>query len=83
MEGPPSLLVDKTSARNGRDWEHDQNFVIGLPKDHSRLVKFSERDETYTRVRHYLGKLVSEAVPVIQLRSVPIEHNHRERKSKS
>ena len=83
MKGSPSLLVDKYSASNGRQWEQDQNFVIGLPKDHSNLVKFSERDESYSRVRHYLQKLVSKAVSVIQSRFVPTEHNHKHEKGKS
>ncbi len=76
------MLVDRASAVNGRHWEQDRNFVIGLPKDHSNLVKFCERDNCYDRVRQYLERLTSKAEAVIQSRTVPTEYNHRYKKSK-
>ena len=77
MKGRPTLLVDKASATSGRKWEQDRNFVIGLPKTHSNLVKFSERDNCYDRVCQYLKRLIDSADAVIQPRMVPREYNHR------
>lgn len=82
MKGARAMLVDKTSAISGRHWEQDQNYVIGLPKDHSNLVKFYERDNCYDRVRQYLERFTSEADAAIQSRLVPTEYNERYNKSK-
>ena len=77
MEGPKEYLVDRASAINGRPWEHDLNFVIGLKKDHSKLVKFSERDVCYDEVCQFVVDLTSEAVKAIQLRTVPTKHEQK------
>ena len=82
MRGPPALLVDEISATNGRGWERGRNFVIGLAKNHSNLVKFSERDDCYDRVRQYLKKLISNAEALIESRLIPTEYNQRHDKSK-
>lgn len=82
MKGARAMLVDRASAINGRHWEQDRNYVIGLPKDHSNLVKFYERDNCYDRVRQYLERLTSEAEAAIQLRTVPMEYNERYNRSK-
>lgn len=82
MKGARATLVDKASAINGRHWEQDPNYVIGLPKDHSNLVKFCERDSCYDRVRQYLESFTSKAEAVIQSRTVPTEYNERYYKSK-
>ena len=82
MNGFRALLVDKASASNGRHWEQDRNFVIGLPKDHSNLVKFSERDACYDRFCQYLERLVNKAGAVIQSRSIPTDYSQRYDRSK-
>jgi hypothetical protein len=82
MKGARAMLVDRASAINGRHWEQDRNYVIGLPKDHSNLVKFYERDNCYDRVRQYLERFTSEAEAAIQSRTVPTEYSGRYNKSK-
>ena len=78
-----TMLVDKASAISGRSWEQDRQFVMGLPKDHSNLVKFSERDDCYDRVCQYLKRLTKNADTIVQSRIVPTEYNRRHNDSES
>ena len=61
MDGPSSLLVDKSSATDGYWYEGTPN-IYPLDKDHSHLVKFKEHDEVYPAVLNVLMRLVSAAL---------------------
>lgn len=61
MDGPTQLLVDADSATDGRYWKN-QGDIYPLNKNHSNLVKFTERDEYYPMVLPILKNLVSTAL---------------------
>ena len=77
MEGPKACLVDRTCATHGRPWEHNLNFVIGLKKDPSKLVKFSVRDICYDEHCQIVAEFTSEASKVIQSRIAPAKDEQK------
>jgi hypothetical protein len=52
MNGPPAVLVDRHSATHGREWESDGQFIQPVNRNHSELVKFSNRDDEYQTVTY-------------------------------
>lgn len=51
MIGPPEMLVQQDSAKCGREWESEGEFVHALDRNHSELVKFrSLHDCDYIKV---------------------------------
>lgn len=68
MSGPPSVLVDASSATHCRPGE-DQVFDIHpINRNHSELVKFSRKDVDYGVVLGVLQEFAQDAYPVIQAR---------------
>jgi hypothetical protein len=65
MTGPPSILVDSSSARHGRPWENEAHHCLALKRSHSELVKFSSHDGDYQRVLTELRRMASTAVLAI------------------
>jgi hypothetical protein len=65
MTGPPSILVDSSSARHGRPWENEAHHCLALKRSHSELVKFSSNDEDYERVLAVLKRMMKAAVLAI------------------
>jgi hypothetical protein len=65
MTGPPTVLVDMSSATHGRPWEGDAQHILALNRSHSELIKFSYHDHDYPRVLEILRKLVAGAIMAI------------------
>ena len=54
------------SARLGRPWEIDEEFIIGMSGTHSTLVKLPEHDnDDYDNVHEVLAKFAAVAAEVI------------------
>jgi protein SERAC1 len=66
MSGPPAVLVDRHSATHGREWESDGQFIQPVNRNHSELVKFSNRDDEYQTVLRYLSTFRKNACSVIR-----------------
>jgi protein SERAC1 len=66
MNGPPAVLVDRHSATHGREWESDGQFIQPVNRNHSELVKFSNRDDEYQTVLRYLSTFRKNACSVIR-----------------
>jgi protein SERAC1 len=66
MNGPPAVLVDRHSATHGREWESDGQFIQPVNRNHSELVKFSNRDDEYQTVLRYLSTFTKNACSVIR-----------------
>jgi hypothetical protein len=65
MSGPPAVLVDRYSATHGREWESDGQFIQPVNRNHSELMKFSNRDDEYQTVLRYLSTFTKNACSVI------------------
>jgi hypothetical protein len=66
MSGPPAVLVDRHSATHGREWESDGQFIQPVNRNHSELVKFSNREDEYQTVLRYLSTFRKNACSVIR-----------------
>jgi hypothetical protein len=71
MSGPTAILVDRDSARNGREWEQAIND-IPVNRNHSELVKFHRHEEDYEWISSRLRPFVIRASEVIAQR-FPLE----------
>jgi hypothetical protein len=74
MTGPPTILVDVSSATHGRPWEIEPHHIQPINRTHSTLVKFSYHDDDYERVLGTLRRLKSaagKAIPRRATRLVP------------
>jgi hypothetical protein len=69
MTGPPTILVDVSSATHGRPWEIEPHHIQPINRTHSTLVKFSCHDDDYERVLGTLRRLTSAAVKAIPRRA--------------
>ena len=68
MTGPLQVLVDPSSAIQGRHWEDKDPFIVPINRIHSELVKFSKHDHDYQLVLVCLRGFLKEAREVIQRR---------------
>jgi hypothetical protein len=68
MDGEPAILVGSASATHGRSWENQAHHIQAINRSHSELVKFSNHDAIYFRVRDQLRDFSEAAVDVIQAR---------------
>lgn len=66
MTGPRSILVNSSSATNGRNWETEEHHVYGLNRTHWDLVKFSNHDADYDRVLVILKTMATAAISTIR-----------------
>ncbi|MCJ1306899.1 hypothetical protein MMC25_000543 [Agyrium rufum] len=67
LTGPPTLLVDPTSATYGRPQEIEGDSIISINADHSNMIKFSENDhDDYWKVVGVLRDLIKHADIVIK-----------------
>ncbi|RYP57748.1 hypothetical protein DL769_009308 [Monosporascus sp. CRB-8-3] len=62
MNGPPTVLVSKTSATHCRSWEDGPEHICAVPRTHSEMVKFGPNDPDYENVRERLRGLTHRAV---------------------
>ncbi|KAK8226901.1 hypothetical protein HDK77DRAFT_487248 [Phyllosticta capitalensis] len=60
MTGPPTVLVERTSATHGRPWETgDNSFVIPVDRSHSDMAKFkSASDDLYGDIVSWLEDIL-------------------------
>ncbi|KAK8191127.1 uncharacterized protein BKA78DRAFT_352549 [Phyllosticta capitalensis] len=60
MTGPPTVLVERTSATHGRPWETgDNSFVIPVNRSHSDMAKFkSASDDVYGDIVSWLEEIL-------------------------
>lgn len=68
MSGPPTILVERSSATHGRHWETGGHYIKPMNQTHSDLVKYSPHDEDYKTVRFYLAEFVGNSCDVISKR---------------
>ncbi|RYP15437.1 hypothetical protein DL765_005711 [Monosporascus sp. GIB2] len=62
MNGPPAVLVSKTSATHCRSWEDGPEHICAVARTHSEMVKFGRNDHDYENVRERLRGLAHRAV---------------------
>ncbi|CEJ93767.1 hypothetical protein VHEMI09336 [[Torrubiella] hemipterigena] len=62
MNGPKKVLVSKTSAIHIRTSDHSDDFICGITRDHSHIVKFARGDEEYEKVRTRLRRMAQNIV---------------------
>jgi len=76
------MLVGFHSATLGRAWETDEEYIIGLPGDHSTLVKLPEHPpDSYHKVYNVLEQFSLKAPLVIESRFLQAEPGAVEKKS--
>jgi len=76
------MLVGFHSATLGRAWETDEEYIIGLPGDHSTLVKLPEHPpDSYHKVYNILEQFSLKAPLVIESRFLQAEPGAVEKKS--
>lgn len=76
------MLVGFHSATLGRAWETDEEYIIGLPGDHSTLVKLPEHPpDSYHKVYNVLEQFSLRAPSVIKSRFLETEPGAAEKKS--
>jgi hypothetical protein len=68
MSGPGTVLVNSSSASQGRPWETDIRYRQSINRTHSDLVKFSRQDHDYIVVLEYLRESSRSAERVIRFR---------------
>ncbi|RYP27921.1 hypothetical protein DL767_007448 [Monosporascus sp. MG133] len=62
MNGPPAVLVSKTSATHCRSWEDGPEHICAVARTHSEMVKFGRNDHDYENVRERLRGIAHRAV---------------------
>ncbi|RYO98636.1 hypothetical protein DL766_001064 [Monosporascus sp. MC13-8B] len=62
MNGPPAVLVSKTSATHCRSWEDGPEHICAVARTNSEMVKFGCNDHDYENVRERLRGLAHRAV---------------------
>lgn len=78
MTGEPRILVDSTSATQGRSWENKDYHMQAINRTHSDLVKyFSRYDDNYINVRDNIKSFKKDCVKVIQARVGSTENHAR------
>lgn len=78
MKGPLNILVDSFSARHSRPSDNEAHNCVGLKKNHSELVKFSEGDSDYDIVLSKLKSMMLAAV-----RKIPVAISGQQRLKES
>lgn len=68
MTGPPSVLVDASSATHGRPGEDQAHHIHPLNRNHSEMVKFGRKDVDYGTVLDFLKEFAESASDVIRTR---------------
>lgn len=69
MIGPSEVLVDITSATQGRSlWESEPYFVQAINKNHQEMVKYSRGDEYYHLIKGRLEDVFEKAISTIHQR---------------
>lgn len=68
MTGPPSVLVDASSATHGRPGEDQVHHIHPLNRNHSEMVKFGRKDVEYGIVLGFLEEFAKSASDVIRAR---------------
>ncbi|VUC29568.1 unnamed protein product [Clonostachys rosea] len=77
MNGPPAILVTKSSATHCRPWENGPEHICAIARTHSNMVRFGPQDHEYANVRERLRGLARRALTVrdrIQAR-IPYNQN--------
>ena len=68
-DGPPTLLVNPSSATCGRAWETTDDHKISLNATHYDMLRFPENDrDSYEKVRDVFIEFVDVAPEVIKAR---------------
>jgi hypothetical protein len=62
MNGPNAILVTKSSATHGRYWEEGPEYICGIDRTHSEMVKFGPQDHEYEKVLQCLQSLAKRAL---------------------
>ena len=73
MSGDYAILVDRFSARSGRQWEESHPFLHPINGNHSDMVKFSEYDDVGAIVVSFLIGFARTAPAVIKDRIERLE----------
>lgn len=66
MSGDYAILVDRFSAKSGRQWEESHSFLQPINGNHSDMVKFSEYDDVGAIVVNFLIRFARTAPAVIK-----------------
>ncbi|TPX14029.1 uncharacterized protein E0L32_000423 [Thyridium curvatum] len=64
MEGPPAVLVTKSSATHCRPWEDGLEHICAVDRTHSDMVKFRSQDSEYEKARILISGLARRALSV-------------------
>lgn len=73
MSGDYAILVDRFSAKSGRQWEESHSFLQPINGNHSDMVKFSEYDDVGAIVVNFLIRFAKTAPVVIKDRIESLE----------
>jgi hypothetical protein len=68
MCGPPTVLVNESSAKHGRPGEDKAHHVQAINRSHSDMVKFGRGDTDYDVVVGYLEDFTECAIEVVKNR---------------
>ena len=72
--GPPKMLVGFHSATMGRPWETSEEYIVGLPGDHSTLVKLPDHPpDAYHKIYNILEQFSQSAPGVVRSRFCRVE----------
>ncbi|KAL6406794.1 Protein SERAC1 [Ilyonectria robusta] len=62
MNGPPKVLVTKSSATVCRPWENRPEYICAIARTHSLMVKFGPQDHEYEKACERLKGLTRRAL---------------------